>query len=91
MWVTTPPPKPVSATVWVPLAKKHKLEVNFDCNAVSPPCGTEPYFVLFWGDDHCDDYDVGACVVRAAEKITKRSTQQPSNKSHISKAKGTAA
>lgn len=58
-----PVPKPISATRWLPLAKKHGMIIDFETKTVATITVTE-----FFGADWCSP-DVGACVVKVAEMI----------------------
>nr|WP_314606530.1 hypothetical protein [uncultured Janthinobacterium sp.] len=55
-----PAPKPISAARWVPLAKKHGLDIDFKSK-----CASHELAIEFWGEDWCSP-DVGACVVKVA-------------------------
>ncbi|MDX8121607.1 hypothetical protein SKZ59_07490 [Janthinobacterium sp. GMG2] len=58
-----PLPKPISAARWVPLAKKHGLNIEWETKCVGNIGITE-----FWGGP-CFEPDVGACVVKVAKMI----------------------
>lgn len=58
-----PAPKPISAARWVPLAKKHGLDIDFKTKCVSHESAVE-----FWGEDWCSP-DVGACVVKVVALV----------------------
>jgi len=68
VWVPDPPPKPVSASKWLPLAAKHKMNICWDTRYVGTHAGCTPFDCLFWGEDQ-ECQDVRAAVVALAEKI----------------------
>lgn len=68
VWVPDPPPKPVSASKWVPAAAKHKLNICWDTNCVGTHAGSIPFNCKFWGGDF-DAQDVGAAVMEIVAEI----------------------
>lgn len=77
VWVPDPPPKPVSASKWVPLAAKYKMNICWDTHCVGTHAGCIPFDCMFWGGEF-NAHDVGACVVALAEKIeTYRKEYKP--------------
>ena len=67
-WVPEPPPKPVSATKWIPAAAKYKLNICWDVQCVGTPAGAEHHVTNFWGDTF-EAQDVGACVMAVVAEI----------------------
>jgi len=67
-WVPDPPPKPVSATKWMPAAAKHKLNICWDVKCVGTPAGAAHPVTEFWGDSF-EAQDVGACVMAVVAEI----------------------
>ena len=78
VWVPDPPPKPVSASKWVPLAAKYKMNICWDTKCVGTHGGCIPFDCTFWGDGS-DSFpqDVGAAVVALAEKIEQYRKDNP--------------
>lgn len=68
VWVPDPPPKPVSASKWVPAATKHKLNICWDTKCVGTPAGHRNFDCKFWGDSF-EFQDVGACVMALVAQI----------------------
>lgn len=64
-FIPDPPPKPVSASKWVPLAAKHEMVIDWCTKCVS----TLKSDTVFWGADWCEP-DVGAAVVKLAAMLT---------------------
>lgn len=67
VFVPEPPPKPVSAAKWVPLAAKHKMSICFDTKCVS----TLTSDTIFWGESWCEP-DVGAAVLKLVESLMRK-------------------
>lgn len=65
-----PTPKAISARRWVPLAKKHGMNIDFETKCVGTIGITE-----FWGGYYFEP-DVGACVVKVAEMIDAGKTDK---------------
>ena len=65
-----PTPKPISPARWLPLAKKHGMDIDFETKCVGIVGITE-----FWGSDWCSP-DVGACVVKVAAMIDAGKTDK---------------
>lgn len=76
VWIPDPPPKPVSASKWVPLAAKYRLNICWDTKCVGTHASCIPSDYYFWGEDWCAP-DVGAAVVALVAKIEKYRKENP--------------
>lgn len=68
VFVTDPPPKPISAARWTRVAARHKLQICFDLRCVSTPAAHGEFICEFWGEGW-NHTNVGALVLDIAQRL----------------------